>query len=79
MAVSKIFLQVSDLAEILVYALLLKVSTLILKNIPCYEELCCMAFTVTCVHIMLQEQLILSPLQRHCLNQAHLYECLQAD
>lgn len=62
MAVSKIFLQVPDLSDILVYALLLKVSTLILKNIPCYEELCCMAFSVTCVHIVLQEQLTFSPL-----------------
>lgn len=36
--VSKILLQVSDLAEILVYVLLLKVSILILKNILCYED-----------------------------------------
>lgn len=38
MTVSKILLQVSDLAEILVRVLLLKVSILILKNILCYED-----------------------------------------
>lgn len=59
MGVSKILFQVPDLIEIF-YVLLLRVSTLILENILCYEELYCMVFTVTSVHILLEEQLTLS-------------------
>ena len=40
----------------LVYALCLKVSILILKNILCYEGLCCILFTVTYVHILLRSK-----------------------
>lgn len=51
----RFYSQVFDLIEVLVCALLFKVSILILKNILCYEGLCCILFTVTCVHILLQE------------------------
>lgn len=75
MGVSKILLQVPDLIEMLVYVLLLKVSILILENILHYEELHCMVFTVTSVHILLQEQLSLSTPPVPSPEPGTLYEC----
>lgn len=49
MGVSKILFQVPDLIEMF-YVLLLRVSTLILENILCYEELYCI-YCNLCPHL----------------------------
>lgn len=75
MGVSKILFQVPDLIEMF-YVLLLRVSTLILENILCCEELYCMVVTVTSVHILLEEQLTLSTPPVPSPEPGTLCECL---